>query len=78
MMRRNIGWFDMPKNNLGSLTTRLELETQQIHKLTGDMLGRQAEAFFTLVVGVLLSLSASWQIGLVTLATFPSEARRGD
>jgi hypothetical protein len=31
----------MPENNVGALTTRLENETQQIHKLTGDTLGRQ-------------------------------------
>ena len=41
MMRRDVGWFDLPENNLGSLTSRLETETQMIHSLTGDMLGRQ-------------------------------------
>jgi len=40
-MRRDVGWFDLPENNVGSLTTRLETETQMIHSLTGDMLGRQ-------------------------------------
>ena len=43
LLRRNIGYFDMPVNNVGALTTRLETETQQIHKITGDMLGRQAQ-----------------------------------
>lgn len=51
MMRRHIGWFEMPENSLGALTARLETETQQIHKISGDMLGRQCQAFFTLAVG---------------------------
>lgn len=50
-MRRNIGWFEAPENSLGSLCSRLETETQQIHKISGDMLGRQCQAFFTLFVG---------------------------
>lgn len=51
MLRRNIGWFEMPENSLGALTARLETETQRIHKISGDMLGRQCQAFFTLAVG---------------------------
>lgn len=74
MIRRPIGYFDMPENNLGALTSRLETETQQIHKISGDMLGRQCQAFFTLFVGLLISFSSSWEIALVTLATFPIQA----
>lgn len=74
MIRRNIGWFDMPENNLGALSSRLETETQQIHKISGDMLGRQCQAFFTLFVGLLIAFTASWEIALVTLATFPIQA----
>ena len=74
MLRRDVGWFDLPENNLGALTARLETETQQIHKISGDMLGRQCQAFFTLFVGILISATASWEIALVTLATFPIQA----
>lgn len=74
MMRRNIAWFDREENNLGSLAVRLESDTTQIHKLSGDMLGRQCQAGFTLAVGMILSFTASWQIALVTLATFPLNA----
>ena len=64
----------MPANNLGSLTTRLENDTQQIHRLTGDMVGRQCQAFFTLFIGLLISFTSSWEIALVTLSTFPIQA----
>ncbi len=35
MMRRNIGYFEMPENSLGALMSRLQTETQQIHKISG-------------------------------------------
>lgn len=74
MIRRAPGWFDLPENNIGALTARLETETQQIHKISGDMLGRQCQAFFTLFVGLLIAFTSSWEIALVTLATFPIQA----
>ena len=35
LMRQNIGWFDDPKNGVGSLTSTLSTDTSLIHYTTG-------------------------------------------
>jgi len=42
-----------------------------VAKGTGEATGKQLQALSTLGIGVILSLTASWQIGLVTMTTIP-------
>jgi len=37
LMRQNIGWFDDPKNGVGSLTSTLSTDTSLIHYTTGTL-----------------------------------------
>jgi ABC-type multidrug transport system fused ATPase/permease subunit len=39
--------------------------------LVGETVARQLQAIFTLAIGLAVSLSASWKISLVLIATFP-------
>ena len=71
MLRREITYFDDEQNSTGNLTTRLSDESRIVHKAYGEAFAKQLEAVFTLVIGLILGLQASWQIALVVLATFP-------
>lgn len=71
IMKREIGYFDREENAVGALTTKLADDSRVIHKAFGEALAKQIQAFFTLVIGLGIGLSASWQITLVVLATFP-------
>jgi len=64
-------FFDREENAVGALTTKLADDSRVIHKAFGEALSKQIQALFTLVIGLGIGLSASWQITLVVLATFP-------
>ena len=70
-MHRNVGFFDMDKNQSGKLTTQLSDDSRIMHKATGEAVAKQLQALFTFVVGLIIGFQASWKIALVTLATFP-------
>jgi ABC-type multidrug transport system fused ATPase/permease subunit len=38
---------------------------------------KQLHAFFTLIIGIIVAFTASWQISLVVLATFPANIIAG-
>lgn len=70
-MRRDIGFFDHEENAVGTLTTRLAEDAGKINKAFGEGLAKKVQAVFTLIVGVALGFSASWQIAFVVIACFP-------
>jgi len=71
LMRREIGFFDLEENSIGTLTTRLSDDSRVVNKAFGESLARQLQAFFTLAVGLILGFRASWKIALVVIAAFP-------
>lgn len=70
-IRRDVGFFDDERNAVGTLTTRLADDSRIIHEATGETFSNQLQAMFTLTVGLIIGFTASWQISLVVLATFP-------
>ena len=71
LLHRSIGFFDLPENSSGTLTTRLAEDSNLMHKATSESLAKQTQAFFSLLFGFIISFTASWKIALVTLATLP-------
>jgi ATP-binding cassette subfamily B (MDR/TAP) protein 1 len=71
IVRREIGFFDKEENAIGILTTKLANDSRLVNKCTGEVLAKQLQASFTLIIGLALGLEASWKIALVVLATFP-------
>eukprot|EP01040_Poterioochromonas_malhamensis_P002792 gene2792-2974_t len=71
LMRRNIGFFDLEENAVGTLTTRLADDSRTINKAFGEGLAKQIQAAFTLLIGLGLGFSAAWKIAFVVLACFP-------
>ena len=77
VMRRDMAFFDNPKNSVGALTTRLADDARLVSEATGDVLASQMQAMFTLLVGLGIGFNASWEISLVVLATFPLNIAAG-
>lgn len=71
IIRREISFFDDETNSIGALTTRLADDSRTVTKAFGQNLANQIQAIFTLIIGLALALSASWQIALVVLGCFP-------
>ena len=71
IMRHGMGWFDFPEHSTGELTIRLEEDADAVSKVTGWSLGQQIQVYVSLIVGLIICLIFSWQIGLVALACVP-------
>ena len=71
VIRREISYFDRPENSVGALTTRLSEDARLMQRSAAESLAKLMQAVFTLLIGIVLGMLASWQIALVVLATFP-------
>jgi ATP-binding cassette subfamily B (MDR/TAP) protein 1 len=71
LLRQPVGYFDFPDHTPGQLATMLAEDVRTIHKAFGESLAKQLMAVCALIVGVVISLVASWKLSLVVLATFP-------
>jgi ATP-binding cassette subfamily B (MDR/TAP) protein 1 len=66
-----ISYFDIPKNNAGTLTSRLSVDAKQINGLTSTVLGVNVMNCSSLVCGMVIAFVASWALTLVSLALSP-------
>jgi ABC-type multidrug transport system fused ATPase/permease subunit len=71
IVRHSMGWFDYPEHSTGELTIRLEEDAEAVASVTGWALGYNIQVISSLVSGIIISLSFSWQIGLVAIACIP-------
>jgi ABC-type multidrug transport system fused ATPase/permease subunit len=71
MLSQEIGWFDKPENNVGTLTTRLATEAAAVQGATGSRLGGVLMNVANLGVGIVLAFIYGWAITLVVLAFIP-------
>lgn len=71
MLKQDLEWFDKPNNNVGSLTTRLAVETAAVQGATGVKIGNILMNISNLGVGIVLAFYYSWVITLVIIAFMP-------
>lgn len=68
VVNMEIGWFDMPKNSSCTITTRLSIDATQIRALVGDALALFVHEMTSVLVALVISLQAFWQLALITVA----------
>lgn len=64
-------WFDIPKNNAGSLTARLSTDCQQVNGLTSNLIGITLQNISCLSSGIIIAFVYEWRTTLVTLGLIP-------
>ncbi|XP_063693781.1 ATP-dependent translocase ABCB1-like [Bolinopsis microptera] len=77
LLRKNMGYFDLPENSIGALTTRLSEDAAAIKGATGVRIGTILQNLVGLGVGIGIAFSASWRLSLLTLACIPFVAAAG-
>lgn len=71
MLTQEIGWFDRPENNVGTLTTKLAIEAAAIQGATGVRIGGILTNIGNLGIGLIISFVYGWSIALLILAFVP-------
>lgn len=71
ILKMPLPWFDIPKNNAGSLTARLSTDCQQVNGLTSNLIGLTLQNFSCLATGIIIAFVYEWRITLVTLGLIP-------
>jgi ATP-binding cassette subfamily B (MDR/TAP) protein 1 len=71
LMRREITFFDHKRNSPERLTIFLNSAPAEIGKTFGLNFALSLQAFFTVVIAVIIALSAAWKVALVVIACFP-------
>ncbi|KAK2167989.1 hypothetical protein NP493_1249g00076 [Ridgeia piscesae] len=71
MLRQEIGWFDLPENKVGVLTSRLSVDTTVVRWVASGQLGLMISAVSSLVVAFGLAFVSSWKLTLADLVFVP-------
>lgn len=68
---QEVGWFDSPDNQPGSLTGCLAADVPTLQNISGRRLASLLEVLTLIVISLIIAFVYSWQIALVALAYFP-------
>ncbi|KAM7533954.1 hypothetical protein Aperf_G00000117604 [Anoplocephala perfoliata] len=71
ILKQEVGWFDRPENQPGTLTGRLAADVPTLQNLTGRRLASLIETFVSIVTSLIIAFTYSWQIALISLVYFP-------
>lgn len=71
MLKKSMGWFDLPENTTGELTTILAADTEAVEGLVGLPLGYRVRVLVSITTGVAIALAYSYEVGLVAIACVP-------
>ena len=55
ILKMPIVWFDIPRNNAGSLTARLSVDAEQINSLTTTIVSINIQNISTLLSGIIIA-----------------------
>ncbi|KAG9407947.1 ABC transporter B member 10 [Aphanomyces cochlioides] len=72
LLRQEIGFFDLPGNTTGVLTTDLSSHATKVVAIAGDNQAKMLQALFTIVSALVIAfIWGSWKLTLVTTAACP-------
>ena len=66
-----IPFFDIPRNNSGSLAARLSTECNQVNALTTTIVAITLQNISTLITGLVIAFIYEWRTSLVALGMIP-------
>lgn len=71
ILTQEVGWFDHPDNNVGTLTTRLAVEAAAVQGALGIRIGSALMNIANLGVGLVIAFIYGWAVALVILLFVP-------
>ncbi|KAI3807939.1 hypothetical protein L1987_23877 [Smallanthus sonchifolius] len=71
VLRNELGWFDKPENNVGSLTSRIITETSTVKTIISDRMSVIVQCISSILIATAVSIKVNWRMGLVAWAVMP-------
>ena len=71
ILKMPIPWFDLPRNNSGTLSARLASDCQIVNGLTTTYIGITIQNLATLIAGIIIAFIYEWRTSLVALGLIP-------
>nr|XP_017256722.1 PREDICTED: ABC transporter B family member 13-like [Daucus carota subsp. sativus] len=71
VLRNELAWFDSPKNNVGSLTSRIISETSTVKTIISDRMSVIVQCISSILIATIVSLRVNWRMALVAWAVMP-------
>jgi ATP-binding cassette subfamily B (MDR/TAP) protein 1 len=66
-----VPWFDIPRNNAGTLTARLSTDCQLVNTVTTTTVSILIQNLSTLISGIIIAFANEWRTSLVALGLLP-------
>nr|ATA63002.1 ATP-binding cassette protein [Lithospermum erythrorhizon] len=71
VVHMEINWFDEPQHSSGMIGARLSADAATVRALVGDALAQMVQDTSSLVTGLVIAFTASWQLALIIVAMIP-------
>ncbi|CAI0375867.1 unnamed protein product, partial [Linum tenue] len=71
VVHMEVGWFDEPKNSTAIIGARLSADATMVRSVVGDKLSMAVQTAASVVAGLVVAFSASWQLAFIVLALVP-------
>jgi ATP-binding cassette subfamily B (MDR/TAP) protein 1 len=71
ILKMPVPWFDIPRNNAGTLTARLSTDCQMVNTVTTTTASIIVQNISTLVSAVIIAFVNEWRTSLVALGLLP-------
>jgi len=68
---KNIGWHDSAENATGILSSTLATDVQTLNGASTEALSAYAEAFSSMIGGIIIAFIFSWKVALVAIGVAP-------
>lgn len=66
-----IPWFDIPRNNAGTLSARLSTDCQLVNTVTTSTVSLLVQNIATILSGVIIAFAYEWRCALIALGLMP-------
>ncbi|KAL1113935.1 hypothetical protein V6Z11_D02G223200 [Gossypium hirsutum] len=71
ILRNEVGWFEKPENNVGSLTSRVINDTSIVKTIISDRMSVIVQCISSILIATVVSMVVNWRMALVAWAVMP-------
>ncbi|KAB2042495.1 hypothetical protein ES319_D02G219900v1 [Gossypium barbadense] len=71
ILRNEVGWFEKPENNVGSLTSKVINDTSIVKTIISDRMSVIVQCISSILIATVVSMVVNWRMALVAWAVMP-------